>query len=146
MDSIRIETGLKRICVNDDPNRVICFNPHDLNFTERFYSLIRTFEEKQGEYQQRAAELDDGRADVDEHGIPRNVGAGLAFLREVCEFLRGQIDYVFGPGTAQAAFEDAMTLEMFEQFFAGITPFVQTVRSEKLAQYTPAKRTKRVMK
>jgi hypothetical protein len=36
-----------------------------------------------------------------------------------------------------------MTLEMFEQFFSGVTPFVQTARSEKIAQYTTTASAKR---
>jgi hypothetical protein len=144
VDSIRIETGVKRIAINDDPNRVIEFNPSDIAFAERFYKLLQNFEVKQAEYEKRAGELDDQT--LDEHGIPSNIGPGLAFLREVCEYLRGEIDHLFGPNTSQQVFGDALTLDMFEQFFVGITPFVQQTRQEKLARYTQSSRSKRVMK
>jgi hypothetical protein len=60
--------------------------------------------------------------------------------------MRGQIDVLFGEGTSQKAFGNALELGMFEQFFSGITPFVQTVRKEKIAKYTNARPKKRVKK
>ena len=146
MDSIRIDTGVKRIAINDDPTRVITFNPNDVAFAERFYSLIREFEDKQVEYETRSKELDAHKDELDEHGLPVNVGEGLAFLREVCEFMCGRIDHLFGPGTSRIAFGDALTLEMFEQFFTGITPFIQSAREEKILRYTNQKQSGRVMK
>jgi hypothetical protein len=146
MDSIRIETGVKRIAINDDPTRVIEFNPSDVLFAERFYALMQEFEAKQGEYARRADELDVHSLERDEHDLPLNLGEGLAFLREVCEFMRGRIDALFGPGTSQKAFGDTLALEVFEQFFVGITPFFQRARDEKTARYLSAKNSGRVMK
>lgn len=135
MDSIRIDTGEKRIAINGDPERVIVFNPQDIGFAERFYQLLKDFEAKQAEYQARADELDN--QELDEQGIPEKIGESLALLREVCEFLKDRIDHLFGQGASQKAFGDALTLDMFEQFFTGIVPFVQTARSVKVAKYAP---------
>jgi hypothetical protein len=49
MESLHINTGGIRLCINDDPNRVIEFNPQDLSFAERFYSLLSDFEGKEKE-------------------------------------------------------------------------------------------------
>lgn len=144
MDSIRIDTGEKRIAINDDPERMIVFNPQDIGFAERFYQLLQDFEAKQIEYQARADELDN--QELDERGIPSKIGESLALMREVCEFLRERIDHLFGEGTSRKAFGDAMTLTMFEQFFEGIIPFVQTARSNKVAKYAPSGSKRRVMK
>ena len=138
MDSLRIDAGVIRIAINDDPERVIEFNPHDILFAERFYKLLHEFEDREGEFSAKADELDAVEGD--------NMGERLVFMREVCEFMRGQIDALFGAGTSQKAFEDALSLEMFEQFFSGITPFIRSARSERLAQYRPKKGSKRVMK
>lgn len=144
MDSIRIETGEKRIAINDDPNRVIVFNPTDVVFVERFYELLRDFELKQVEYQDRFDSLEIEK--IDDRGLPVRAGEYIALLREVCEYMRDRIDRLFGAGTSQAAFGDAMTVDMFEQFFTGITPFIQLARSNKLKKYAPARQGKRVMK
>lgn len=143
-DSIRIETGIKRILVNDDPARVIKFNSTDVVFAEKFYRLLQDFRGKHDSYRERARAIDDNSA-VDENGIPANVGDGLALLREVCAYMREQIDILFGAGTSAAAFEDAMTLDMFEQFFEGIAPFIKDARSEKIRRYLNDKNAGRVM-
>ena len=147
MDSIRIGASVKRIAVNDDPERLIVFDPSDVAFAERFYALIKDFETKQAEYQARAEEIDRAQ-ETDAYGLPENLEKRLAFLREACEYMRAQIDRVFGAGTSQAAFGDTLSLEMVADLFAGLTPFIQTARSEKLKQYSPAPKSKgkRVMR
>lgn len=141
VDSIRIETGLKRIAINDDPDRIIEFNPRDVIFAERFYDLIREFEKAEKEYLARAEELDADDA-VDENGLPANAGGRLTLLKDICQFIREKIDLVFGEGTSRIAFGDALELEMFEQFFKGITPFIEASRKEKVVQYSRKGRSK----
>lgn len=139
MNSIRIGSSRKRILVNDDPERVIEFDPSDVAFAERFYGLIRDFEAKRAEYERRAEEIDRERA-TDDNDLPVNLPERIAYLREVCEYMREQIDRVFGAGTSQAAFGDALSLEMIMDLFDGLTPFIQAARSEKLKKYSrPAK-------
>lgn len=145
MDSLRIDAGKKRIAINDDPGRVIEFDPTDVLFAERFYGLIQEFETKQVEYERRAAELDADQS-LDQNGLPVNLSGRLAFMREVCEFMRSKIDGLFGPGTSQKVFGEALSLEMIEQFFTGITPFIQRARSDRVAKYTSAGKGKKVMR
>ena len=135
MDSLRINTGEVRLAINDDPGRVISFNPEDLSFAERFYGLLGDFEAKEKEYQGRAAALQKD-AEADDFGIPKNFGAALDLLHETCDFLRTKIDEVFGAGTSQTVFGDANTLDMFEQFFTGLTPYVQKSREKHVRKYT----------
>jgi hypothetical protein len=144
MDSIQINTGEKRIAVNGDPERVIVFNPSDVLFAERFYKLITEFEKKLNEYKIRAEEIDEN-SDVDDLGIPVNTQVRIDLMCEACIYIREQIDLLFGKGTSQKAFGDALTLDMFQQFFEGITPFIQNERSAKIEKYTN-KRPKRVVK
>lgn len=145
MDSLRINTGAKKILINDGPE-CIEFNPHDVAFVERFYSLLSEFEGKLDEYQKRSEALDSDKA-IDENGLPANIPERIAFMREACEYLRGQIDKLFGEGTSKAAFGDTLSLDIFTQFFEGITPFIQAARQEKMAKYAPSiKKKSRVMK
>lgn len=133
MDSVRIDTGVKRLQINDGPE-FIEFNPSDITFAERFYALLRAFEEREAEYTERAKAID-ADTGVDAHGIPNNVAAGLQMLRDVCEFMREQIDGLFGAGTSQKVFGDVMSLNMFQQFFDGITPYIRAARQKKVEQY-----------
>lgn len=135
MQSLKIDNGSIRLAINDDPDRVIEFNPYDVNFAERFYQLLTDFETKEKEYDQKLQIIDENK-EVDAFGIPKNVGEGLDLIKEICEYLRGRIDYVFGKGTSQKAFGSANTLNMFEQFLDGITPYIQNARTGKVEKYT----------
>jgi hypothetical protein len=145
MDSIRIDTGEKRIAINDDPERVIVFNPSDIVFAEKFYRVVGEFEAKQQEYISRSDEIE-AVTDKDSNGLPANMEERLALLRETCEYIREKVDYVFGSGTSQTVFGDAMTLNMFEQFFSGIMPFIRSTRTEKIKQYLPPAPVKKTRK
>ena len=145
MQSLHINTGEIQLCVNDDPDRVIVFNPTDISFAERFYGLLSEFEEKEKEYQRKVEALQKN-TETDNLGIPKNFGPALVLLRETCGFLREKIDDVFGAGTSQAAFGDANTLDMFEQFFEGITPFVQKAREKQVSKYTTPTSYRNVLK
>jgi hypothetical protein len=134
-ETLRIDSGLKRVAINGDPDRVIEFNPKDVLFMERFYELIREFETKEAEFSERAAQLEQDDA-VDSYGLPANAAERIDLMKDICTFLRERIDRVFGSGTSEKAFGDALGLDMFEQFFTGITPFIETARSEKLVRYS----------
>ncbi len=144
MNNININSGEIRLTINDDENRVIAFNPSDLQFVDRFYSLIVDFENKEKEYREKEKEIDKN-TEVDSYDIPVNFKEKLELIKEVCEYVREKIDFVFGEGTSQNVFGNTNTLDMFEQFFDGITPYIQKARSEKVNKY--AKPTKKnVMK
>lgn len=142
-DSITIQTGAKRILVNNDPNRVIEFNPSAVSFARRFYEMINDFQIKRKEYERRGKKLETD--EVDEFGIPVTFGANLDLTEEAFAYFRERIDLLFGTGTSQTAFGDDDEWDMFEQFFTGITPFIEQARSDKMAQYLTAKKRGRVM-
>lgn len=137
MESLKIG-GEIRLMVNDDPNRVISFIPSDQLFAEKFYRLLKNFEEKVAEFKAKAAEID-GNQMVDEFGLPQNAEEGLALQREVCEFMHQEIDGLFGSGTSKAAFGDVLSFDYIEQFFDGITPHVEKVRRAKMSKYARKK-------
>jgi hypothetical protein len=112
--------------VNDDPNRIVEFSPSDLAFVERFYKLLADFQEKRKGYVVKAESIDANGGSITE---------GVSLLKEMCDDFRAGIDTVFGAGTSQAAFEDACTLDMFEQFFKGITPIIDKKRTQKMDKY-----------
>ena len=146
MNSIRIEDGSVRLCVNEDEGRQIVFNPNDLRFMDRLYEMFRYFDGVQSEYQRRMDEIAKDET-VDGFGIPSGMKARLTLLQEVCEDMKQRIDSLFGEGTSQAAFGELMTLDMFEQFFDGITPYVEKASTARVERYTkPAKRKKAVMR
>ena len=141
MDVIKTTTGVKEITVERDgvTAGVIRFNPSDVLFAEKFYHLVGEFEEKMEEYEARSNAIEKNTS-LDDNHLPVNMDERLALLREACLFVRERIDHLFGAGTSQAAFGETLVLDVFNQFFEGVTPFVQHARAEKLAQYAPVKK------
>lgn len=135
VETLRIDTGSIRLAINGDENRIIEFNPEDIVFVEKFYNLIKEFEVKEVEFREKAEKIAESQAELDGNGIPVNTLENIQLVRDLCDYLRDKIDAVFGAGTSAKAFEDAQTLNMFEQFFTGITPFVQKARGQKLEKY-----------
>jgi hypothetical protein len=136
-DTLNLNTGTVRLKITDNrdgPERYIEFNPNDIIFAEKIYALERKFLEKQQSMEARANELD-AVEEKDEFGLPVNTKERLAFVREISDWLREQIDDLFGEGTSQMVFGDLHSLEVYEQFFSGIQPYFQKARSEKVDQY-----------
>ncbi len=144
---MKLTTGRIEIPIERDGEDVggLAFNPNDLAFVERYYGLISEFEAKEKEYQQKAEALEQNK-EFDSYGIPKNMKEGLALLKDICQFMRSRIDYVFGEGTSQLVFGEANTLDMFEQFFEGVTPHIQKARTGKVEKYTGKRKNAKVMK
>ena len=135
MENLNINTGEIKLMINEDPERVIEFNPDDIGFINEFYNLISEFDKKEKEYIERTEEAAKN-TEVDQYGIPKNTGDTLKILKDFCEYMRTQIDCIFGEGTSDTAFGTTNTIDMFAQFFEGITPYVEKKRREKISQYT----------
>lgn len=132
--SIRIDTGEVRLLINDDENRVIAFNPNDISFLEAFFELLEDFEKKEKEFRNEERVLNANK-DVDGHGLPKNIKGKIALNRKICRYMREKIDSVFGEGTSDTAFGKANTMDMFSQFFDGVTPFIKSARDDKTSKY-----------
>lgn len=133
--AIKINTGRIRLEVDcDGVKNEISFNPNDINFVDGVYNLLSDLEKKQEDYKERIEELEKDNA-LDESGVPLNIQKRLAIIKEICIDLEKQIDIVFGEGTSKKAFGDALCFEMFEQFFNGITPYIEKARADKLKKY-----------
>jgi hypothetical protein len=145
MDSIKVIGGIKRVMINEDPGRVVEFNPSDVVFAEKFYQIYKDFQAQEADYDRRSKELDAHRNELDKDGIPLNFNQGIEFLKEVCGSIREKIDNLFGKGTSQKVFGDSLDVYMFGEFFQGITPFIETARNEKVQQYRKQSHKKKVM-
>jgi len=138
MQSLKINSGSVKLAINDDPSNVIEFNPADLQFFEKYKKLINSLEQKEQEYTEMAKALDANK-EVDRYGLPLNMQEQIDLLKDVCGYMKAQIDFVFGQGVSQKVFGEMLTLDMFEQFFQGITRFIEEARNEKIGKYTRRK-------
>lgn len=141
--TLRIETGEIVLHVNDDPTREITFNPTDVLFMERFQNLYEEVIREIEGYRVRAQELDaDQRKDA--IGMPVNSAERIKYVKELCAMMREKIDQLFGQDTSQKAFGDTHKIEVFEQFFDAITPYVEKARKERVKRYIPSKQSEEV--
>lgn len=134
MSNINIDTGEIRLTINDDPKRVVVFNPSDALFAERFYNLLQTFGEEREILEAKYDEIEQNQ-EVDKNGLPANIKQKFDLVKETCQMIKEKIDYVFGENTSQIAFGDSVNLDVFAQFFEGITPFIEKTREEKVKKY-----------
>lgn len=141
MDNIKITTGEKRVTINNDPDKVIVFNPTDILFAERFYALLGDMQKTLKDYREKGIALQ--KAPKDEDGIPVNIQQHIDLQRELCDYLREKTDKVFGDGTSQKVFGDVRNLDVYKQFFDGILPFFQQARADRVAMYTTETSAKR---
>jgi hypothetical protein len=138
-DSIRVDSGQKKIRINEDPKRVVVFNPSDLLFGKKFYALLGDFDRKNTEFQKRQTELEKSE-EVDKFGLPDNLPDSFDLADEMCDYLFEKIDDLFGKGTSKIVFEGHRDMVMFPQFFDGIVPYIEEARTERIERYTkPAK-------
>lgn len=131
--NLNINKGDITLTINDDPNKVISFNPEDVSFTEQFYALTQKLEDKEKEYTEKMKSLEN--SELDKYGIPKNLKKQIAVLKDICAFMRDEIDALFGDGTSDTAFGKTNTLDMFAQFFNGVTPYIKQTREDKMSKY-----------
>lgn len=132
-------SNVVRIAINDDPARVIEFNPDDVGFVERCYALIDNVEAKENEIKEKLEAI---RKDQTEssYGMPNSIRREVQLTAEMCRYMREQIDNVFGAGSSQTIFGDVNVPTMFGEFFTLIGPCISSARSGAVKKYTAKKK------
>ena len=139
MFNITIDDGYKEFTINNDPNRVIRFNPADIAIIERF--------EVAGRVMQEAAEkVSDVPLQPD--GRP-TLEAAASAVAGVNQIIREQVDYIFNYPVSEAVFGKQSPLAsvggipLFEQFLVAAMAYVKSeIRTEReasaarIAKYT----------
>ena len=137
-NTISIHTGDILLAIQRDgvpTGETLVFNPSDLIFIEKFYKLFDELKTKLTEFNTRSEQLTANNA-VDPNGIPLNAPQIIEMNKEANAYMRARIDDLFGKGVSQKLFGSSITMDVFEQFFQGIIPYVQKDRQQKVAKYT----------
>lgn len=113
----------------------IHFDHSDVAFAERLYDVLDNIQHAEDQYALRAEELERDQA-VDQYGIPCNGRERLRLIREICELIRVQIDGMFGGGTSAMVFGESLSMDAIDQFFDGITPYLEEAQAARIKQYT----------
>jgi hypothetical protein len=143
-----ISTGNKELEIRRDgvlTGECINLNPTDTGWMERFYQLLKDLHASKETIEKKYDELNkiEGNDDL---GIPKVMGPGLEYSREVIQDLRNKIDKVFGENTSQKVFGNTMKMEVIEQFFKGILPYIEEARKPMIDKYAPVKKARKKRK
>ena len=125
METLQVRTGEVRLQILDDQGNkrgIFHFNPNDIESAKRIVHLQSELDEKEKEYDARAekAETDEEKVDL---------------LAETVGYFKGLVDEIFYEGASQDVFGDAMTLNMFDDFFSGIMPYYQKSSQARMAEF-----------
>lgn len=127
MSELYISTGAVKLDIIRDGENVgvFKFNPKDIGEAERFSEFSSSLNAKRVEYQEKAKALDENGTDVER----------VKFLADFIRELRNNLDNLYGTGTSQLVFGDALDIDMFFDFMEGIAPYYKKASSERTAKY-----------
>lgn len=114
-NKIVIDTGVKSLDIIRDGENVgvFRFNPSDYDEAMRHAGIVSELEEKQSEYITKAKALDESGTAKDK----------VDFLAGFTRDMRDKIDSVYGDGTSDMLFGDALVIEAVLSFFNQLKPF-----------------------
>jgi hypothetical protein len=119
--------------INDDPSRVIRFNPSDFSILERFNEARRRIAEAQNTIENDVKINNNGKP-LDE------LGEAAAVISKINTLIREQVDYIFDSKVSDMVFGNTSPLAMvkgkplFERFIEAAQPAIEKeIRAELTA-------------
>lgn len=136
MAGIRVNTGVKRIEVNDDGD-YITLNFADQSFPERFFAMI----DRVTDIAKAAEPKEEDLRKKYPAGSVELARAFSSFNLEFHTAVAGEIDGFFGAGTCKRVFGDIVPgIDLIDDFFQQLMPYFQEFgkeRAEKMSKYSP---------
>lgn len=118
--NINFDDGSKKIEINGDSNKVLTWNPTDINFVDRYLIFADWV---QNEYAKKAEELSTSLSSIEDYKVGTVVALGDEFNIE--------LDKVFGEGTSKIAFGNMNPISpisngkfLFENFINALDPVI----------------------
>ena len=115
MQNIRFDDGYKEFMINDDPNKVIRFDPADFGIIERFNTAMKNIE--------KASETIKNDIDINPQGEPLSeLEEAAEAVAKVNKLIKDQIDYIFDSPVSDMVFGNKSPLALvkgvplFERF------------------------------
>lgn len=133
MERLQLKTNRVQIVIDDDPERVITFNPNDVQLRDRIYKLGKTIKSRQSEIEKRIQEFESLEGE-DELGVPLKDIAAHNMMVELAEFIIKEIDATFGIGTSEKLYFDGFDFESTSNFMGLVSSKLQAVSQNKINQ------------
>lgn len=132
MQSLTLGKARVQFCINGDEKRVISFNPQDVRLYERIGRFYNDTKAKQEDFERRAIAAAAIEGDKDEYDAPLSFDLQIALMQEIADWVCGQMDDVFGAGTAKKVFQDTFTFEDFAAFIEYVMSFFSQESQERV--------------
>ena len=124
--NLKFETGEIEVAINDDPSRIIRFNPNDLAFVERFENTYKKAEELVKKYDRQYKEA----KVIDQKNNNKNIESKL--LKDSNKDARNLVNSLFDDNVADIIFGRIHPLSytanrksVLENFMAALTEYIQ---------------------
>lgn len=124
MQNIRFDDGFKEFMLNDDPDKVIRFDPTDFAIIERFNTAMKNIEKSTNGLT--------NDVEVDSKGEPLSeLESAAESVSKVNKFIREQIDYIFDSPVSGIVFGNKSPLAMvkgaplFERFIVAAQSVIE---------------------
>lgn len=132
MQNLNFDDGYKEFSINNDPNRVIRFNPSDFSIIERIKTAYDEID--------KATKIDDD-IELKSDGTPvEELGKAAEIVKGINDTIKNQIDYIFNSTVSDMVFGKQSPLSMvkgvplWERFLNVIIPVIQKeVKAEQEA-------------
>ena len=131
MDKLRVDSGIKKIEVND-AGEYISIPISDTTFYERFGAMMKNFEQKQVEIEQKAKELAENHKDKPQDDVDVTIDI-MRLYSELCRYTCEELDKLFGEGCCRKVFVGIKnpSVELIADFFEQITPLLNQYAQER---------------
>lgn len=127
MQNLIIDDGLKEFTINNDPGKVIRFNPADINLLDRFDKAYKSIEEEQKKLEEDIELEVDGKPVEEQEDYEQ----ALEVIRRLNQFIKDQIDYIFDSEVSDVIFGNQSPMStvkgrpFFERIFDAIEPILK---------------------
>lgn len=125
MESLQIKTGKVGIKILDDfgvERGIFQFNPEDLGAAKKMSELLAKIKTQSSDLEKRESECKTGEE-------------RMLLLEEVCSGYRKDIDNIWGIGSSDILFGNAVCTEMFEDFLTGIGKHYSKESAKRVNKY-----------
>ena len=143
IDSIRVDTGVRKITVNDE-GETISLNFADQSFPVRYFNMVDEFQSQQEIFQK---EEDDLVKECEENQLSEyeRMRKTAALNLKIHEFFKERVEALFGADACRKVFGDIVpSVDMYMDFISQLAPYFGKYgkeRQKKLMQkYNPKRK------
>lgn len=134
MSGLRVNTGAKRIEVND-AGEYIVLNFGDQSFPTRVFDMMDRIKEKAEQASAEEKEIREKHPEGEDL-----IRVMTKFNEEIHRYMMREVDSVFGPETCRKVFGDIVPgIDLFEDFFNQLMPYFEDYakeRATKMSKYS----------